>query len=74
MIDIHIKAKAKASCTKNSLERGAQKGFVKGEEFCFSFCDFSSESLFVNPNHTLMLLNQSEASTSDLICLHMKVN
>ena len=44
------------------------QGFVKGEEFFAShFLTFFYESLFAKPNHTQILFNQSEASTSELV-------
>ena len=43
------------------------QGFLIGEEFCRSFCDFFLNLFFVKPNHTLILLNQSEASKSELV-------
>ena len=41
------------------------QGFVKGEEFCWSYPDYFSKLFFVKPNH--ILLNQSEASMRELV-------
>ena len=43
------------------------QGFVKGDEFCWSyFYFFFYESRFVKPNQLIDIVNQSEASNSEL--------
>ena len=53
------------------------QGFVKGEEFCWSYSDFFSMNLSLSNQITHTdIVNQSEASKSELVssCLYMKVN
>ena len=58
---------AQAEWPVGSDSQNPDQGFVKGEEFFRHFVTFFSESLLVEPNHTLILLNQSGASTSEFV-------
>ena len=43
------------------------QGFEKGEEFCRSFCDFFPITFCQTKSQTLILFNQADASTIELV-------
>ena len=62
----HVMDFCKFFCLKIILAYTLNTKF-KERNFASHYVTFFSESLFVKPNHTLILLNQSGVSTSELV-------